>query len=724
MTRRDPPRAAVRLAGRALAYATCVGLASGFLAVGLRLDRIDLKVPLLYVGDALLILPMVQAQHEGGTHWFAERMGAPGRLELYDFPVIDHWHFAAIALIDRVVDQPVVAMNLYYLMTYPLAAFTAMWAGRCLGLSLPAAGCLGLLYAFLPYHQIRGFAHYFLSAYYLLPPALVVVVNLALGRVRLRRAGWPALAMAATSTAGAYYAFFVCALLAVAGLYGSALRRSVKPLIWGVLLVGVTFVGGVANHAPAFLAPRVGGANVTLVERLPEEAEFYAMKLTYLVLPIANHRIPILARARSAHDSALRPSKNEAGTATLGVVGTVGLVLGAGTLFHPRTRRRRVARAVAALTLAALLIATSGGVGAVFNDFVTASVRAQARMSVLLAYFALWLAVAALDRRLARRPSVRWPLFTVVAALGLLDTTPSDWGTSGRVKARAPLAEQFARDGTFYREVEARLDGGTVFQLPFNDFPEGVLQNGTPMGGNDHARGYLLTRRTRWSFGAPRGHEADRWQREVSTAEAPEMLRRLVMRGFDGLCVDWRPYPPAAAQALAKAVQAELRVGNPSAVHETGEQSFYDLRPHRHRLKSELGERYEALARAEVESVRVLWFRGFASFEPLGREESHIWCARRGEAWIANPSGRERRVTMTMVARTESRLPVTLEVSGGVWSESLPIDSTSGIHSVTVLVPPGHHRVTFECPAPADWSPIDSRRHVFYLAQFRLTADD
>ena len=721
MTRPALLRTGLRLSGRAFAYAISFAVASAFLHAGLRLERVDLKVPIAYVGDALLILPMVQAQHEGGTHWVTERMGAPGRQELYDFPVIDHWHFAAIALIDRAVDHPVVAMNLYYLLSYPLAAVCAMFAGRCLGLSLPAAACLGLLYAFLPYHQIRGFVHYFLSCYYLLPLALVVVVNVALGRVRARRAGWPVVAMLATSAAGAYYAFFVCALLAVAGLYGAVLKRSVQPLGWGALFVGVTFAGGVANHAPSFLAPRDPGRNTAPVERLPEEAEMYGMKLTYLVLPISGHRLTALARWRSAHDSALRPVKGEAIFGTLGGVGVAGLVVGVLALFNPRAVRRRVARAMAALMAAAFLFATVGGVGAVFNDLLTASVRAQARMSVVIAFFAFWLALAPLDRCFWRRWYFRWPLFTGLTVLGLLDTTPTDWACPSRIETRVQLEEQYAMDGTFYRGVEARLGGGTVFQLPFNDYPEGVKQHGTAMGGNDHARGYLHTARTRWSFGAMKGREADRWQREVAAAEVPEMLRRLVFRGFDGLCVDWRSYAPADAKALAESVRDQLRVGDPTLLHGRGEQSFYDLRAYRDRLRADLGGRYDDLARADAEAVRVLWFRGFASFEPAGREEAHIWCARRGEAWIVNPSDRAKRVTMTMVARTESVLTTTLDVTGDTWSEALPIDAASGTHAVTVEVPPGRHRVGFACPPPADWVPHDARRHVFFLAEFRLT---
>ena len=720
--RRDLLLAGVAPAGRLLAYATCVGLACAFLFVGHRLEGIDLKVPILSSGDSLLIVPMVQAQHEGGTHWVNARMGAPGVQELYDFPVIDSLHFAAVALIDRAVGHPVVAMNVYYLLTYPLAAFCGMLAGRLLGLSLSAAGCLGLLYAFLPYHQMRGFSHYFLSAYYLVPLALVVVVNLSLGRVRLRRAFWPVAAMLATSCAGAYYAFFVCALLAAAGLYGAALRRSYKPLAWGTLLVGVVVAGGVANHAPTYLAQRDSGRNSAPTERQPEDSEHYGLKLTYLVLPTVNHRVPALARWRSAYDS-LDRVKDEADTASLGVVGVAGLLVGAAALFRPRLGRRRVARAVAALLAAAFLEATVGGVGALFSELVTAAIRAQARMTIFLAFLALWLALDALNRRAPRRWYARWPLFAGVAALGLLDTTPSDWGRHSRVEARAAEARRYAEDREFYGGVERALGGGVVFQLPYNEYPEGTLQRGSAMGCYDHARGYLHTKATRWSFGAMKHREVDTWQREVATAEAPEMLRRMALRGFDGLCIDWRPYAPEAAAALAKAVLAELREPGPTLTHARGEQTFYDLRPHRDRLKSELGGRFDEMARAEAEAVRVLWFHGFVSFEPLGREDSHRLCARRGEAWVVNPSARTRRVTLTMLARTDSAVPTTLEVAGPVWSESLAIDASSGVHSVTLEVPPGRHVVRFECAPPAGWRPRDARRLVFFLAQFRLTDD-
>jgi hypothetical protein len=725
MTRREILRAALAPVGRLLAYAACFVAASGLVAVGQRLDHADLTVPLLTSGDALLILPMVVSQHEGGTHWVNDRMGAPGRQEFYDFPVIDHLHFAAIAVLDKVLGDPIVAMNVYYLLTYPLVAVCAMLAGRLLWLSIPAAFCLGLLYSFLPYHEIRGFSHYFLSAYYLVPLGLVVAVHLTLDRIPARRLAWPVILMLAISAAGAYYAFFGCVMLAAGGLYGALLRRKLRPLVLGALLSGVVVAGGLANHLPSYLYQRQFGHNTRPVQRTPEDTEWYGLKMTYLVLPVDWHRVPALARWRSAYDSTSRPIQVEANTTTLGGVGVAGLIIAAVAVFHPRPRRgRRVRRAVAALLGIAFLVATVGGVGALFSELVTASIRAQARMVVVIAFLALWLAVAALDRL---RPRL-WPLhvlaFALLTGLGLLDTTQRDWGHWSRVKVRHDLVRHHLADAKFYGDIEATLGGGAVFQLPFNEFPEGAMQPGVGVGSNDFARGFLHTKSTRWSFGAMKGREADQWQREVASAEAPEMLRRLVMRGFDGLCLDLRGLKPEQVDALRDPIRAALNVSTPTLVNEAEPQEFYDLRPYRERLMREMGPRYGELAKDEAEAIRVLWFRGFTSFEPLGREDAHRWCGRRGEAWVVNPTDRTRRVTLTFVARTEVPTPSRLRVEGDIWSEAFDIDSSSGVHAVTLAVPPGRHRVNFACDPPPDWLPRDSRRHVFFLSQFRLTADD
>src|SRR4051812_4977951 len=160
-----PPTRRARLAW----YAAAAAASALLIAAGYRLDRVSLREPLYYDVDVLLIMPIVKATVEQGHHWRIERMGFPGVYELYDFPVIDHLHLAIIWLIGRVVPDWVVVFNLYHLLTWPLTAVTAMWAFRRLGLTLPFAAAGGILYAFQPYHYLRGEAHYFLAAYWVVP---------------------------------------------------------------------------------------------------------------------------------------------------------------------------------------------------------------------------------------------------------------------------------------------------------------------------------------------------------------------------------------------------------------------------------------------------------------------------------------------------------------------------------------------------------------------------
>ena len=132
--------------------------------------------PLLHYdeGDALLTLPMIKDAVERGNHWRNDRMGAPGAFQLYDFPVIDHLHFAGLWLVGRFTGSYLTAFNVYFLLTYPLTALTTLVAFRRFGYSLAAGGAGGLLYAFLHAHAARGQEHYFLSAYWVVPLSLVL----------------------------------------------------------------------------------------------------------------------------------------------------------------------------------------------------------------------------------------------------------------------------------------------------------------------------------------------------------------------------------------------------------------------------------------------------------------------------------------------------------------------------------------------------------------------
>jgi hypothetical protein len=729
----DPPRRLGRLGG----YLVFLLASVVVLITGLRLDCVEWRMPFSYDGDALLILPLVKATLERGSHWRNERLGAPGIQELHDFPIVDHLHFAALWLMGQVWPDPFAVYNLYYLLTYPLTVLTTMAVLRHFGLSIPAAGTGGLLYAFLPYHYLRGVGHYFLSAYFVVPLTLLVALWLCRGRLpfftkdaegRYRFKPWSADALVAfvigvlTASAGAYYAFFGCALLVVAGCYGWVVTRNWRAAASMLLVVAVVVAAGVANHAPAFVYQYRNGPNTAPTERQPEEAEAYGMKLTQLFLPVSGHHSRALAAVRSAYDSETRPLQNENRTATLGLLGAIGLAVLLAIAVLP-VRRRWPLGPLSALAVFAVLLGTIGGLGAIYNQLVSPQVRAYNRVSVYIAFLAFfavcWLVDRFFDTRTGRARRLRWPALTLLAAFGIWDQTDDRWFRPDMIAVRADAAQRFRIDASFFANVERAMPNGMIFTLPYIAYPETFWNHG--VAGYDQVRGYLHTKTLRWSFGTMKGREVDQWQREVATAPVPEMLRRLVLRDFDGLFVDRRGYDVDQADRLLAEIVKVLGT-TPQFAHPDGVQVVFDLRPYRAQLREELGEEYEAARRREADKVSILWLRGFYSFEPIGSEWKHRWCGPTGVAVFINPTDRLHTLRLSMILRTEYEDYADLRIAGGdVWSERLPINCHCPPTMRTVVVPPGRHVVRFRCRMPELYLPRESRRLTFFVAQFHAT---
>jgi hypothetical protein len=749
---------------RAAWYAGAAVLTCALLAAGYRLDQASLSAPLYYDEDSLLILPMVKVTIERGSHWTNDRLGYPGVMELYDYPVIDYLHFAILWLLGQVIGNVVVVYNLYYLLTYPLTTLTAMAALRQLRLTLPAAAVGGLLYAFLPYHYLRGENHYFLSAYWLVPLSLLPCLALlrgdlpffrrADGAYRFRPFTWHALGLvvlgAATAAGGAYYAFFACALYAAAGVYAAAAYRTWRAVAAAGLLVGVVGAVGVVQHYPTLAYQAKYGKN-PVTDRLPEEAELYGLKITHLVLPVNDHNLTALARVKTAYNSNLRPLQNENERATLGVVGAAGLVGLVGVLLLP-VRKPWPYGPLAALTGFVLFLSVIGGFGAVFNEFVFDQVRCYNRVSVYLAFVCLFAALWWLDGFLLSRSGwarrLRLPVLVGVLLVGFFDQTPYSWFRSGVVDAVAREQDRFRADARFFAEIEdAMPEGAKVFTLPFMPFPEYPAIH--RMYNYEPARGYLHTRSLVWSYGAIKGREADDWQRRVaheaknpeSLESLSEFLRRVVVRGFDGLFIDTRGFPlnrnreneghklVVQFQRLTQTLDRQARL--PVILHEDREQVFLDLRPYRDALRRQSRAQFEAWAKEERELIQVIWLDGIASMQPIGDEDKLRWCGKYGSAVVINPADRARRVRLEMTFGVEQKGVFDVRLNGLVEDhlevERLPGAWGPGVRNFgvprayEVEVPPGRHTIEFRVRPPRTFMPLDSRSDCLYIKDFKLT---
>ena len=552
----------------ALAYVVTVGLSLALLTWVLELWRADLSVPLIYGGDSLLVQLLVKSTVENGWYLTNGFVGAPFGLEMHDFPFVDsvfHMHFRIVSWF---TPNYVRVLNVYYLLTFPLAAASALFVFRRFRVPRAPAVVGGLLFAFLPYHFIRGEEHLFLASYFLVPLAILAVLwvyleggpivqrdatenapKFQLDRMRALALGVICLLL---GCGGVYYAFFTCYLLLVSGVGAALWRKRLYPLGYSTAAVALVCVGVLANLAPTIAYRLAHGPNPEAVVRDPAQAEIFGLKLAQLVLPVSGHRLAAFAALKARYDTSLASLVNENTSSAIGIIAAVGfLVLTSGFLWRRASERPQLWDGLVVSNLAAVLLATFGGFGTLFGFLASPWIRGYNRMSVFIAFLALFAVVLGLGKldRMARSVAAR---LVFIAALGaVLIVGVMDQTTTHFVPNYALIRQLYKQDAEFIQRVEASLPSGAmVFQLPYSLFPEPM--NVHEMQWYDPLRGYLHSKNLRWSYGATcAGRYGYIWQARVADEAPREMVQTLAAAGFSGITIDRTGYPDAARRLEA-----------------------------------------------------------------------------------------------------------------------------------------------------------------------------
>ena len=224
-----PQREAADAPHPIVGYGTALAACLVILGAVLTPWKCDLRVPFYYQGDALAQVALIKGMLENGWYLENPQLGAPFHQDLHDYPMADGMHWGWLKLFSCFSAEPGVVFNLYYLVSFPLTTILALAVLRRFSISFPVGTFAALLYTFLPWHFLR-MEHLFLACYYMVPPTIMVAVEIYLGRLtgepdQGTRGGWlnrRTIRAAAISllvgVAGIYYAFFAGMLMLVAGL--------------------------------------------------------------------------------------------------------------------------------------------------------------------------------------------------------------------------------------------------------------------------------------------------------------------------------------------------------------------------------------------------------------------------------------------------------------------------------------------------------------------------
>lgn len=733
MTPSTGPMVASRLSKHLRAFArhaTAVGLCLLVLAAVFDVRSEARRWPYAYRGDTMFYHLITKSVIDHGWFLNVPLLSAPGTLNLREVPTSDNnLHVLMLRMLASMTSHYPAVLNAFFLLTFPLVFVCAYWVFRHFGVGWWTSTCASLLFAFAPFHMIRGEHHLFLSAYWPIPLAVLVALWVSTDSV------WPAdagrgvwrrgklwfsvllcLVLAAT---GSYYAFFACFFFLVASATAAARQRSWRRLWPGIGLIAVICVGVWVNLWPSLLHFQRYGT-VSVVQRPASDADLYGLRIAQLLLPAGGHRMEVLDELKSEYTR--RPLINENDHISLGFAGAVGFV---GLLwwffFRKPAAVRLTERGTAGLlhhlsifNVAGVLFGTIGGFGSLLAFFGLPQIRAYNRIGIFLSFFALFALALWLDA-IARRFGVTR---TRAVALGCALAAATVLALLDQISPRAlpdynTVKLQFASDDAFVRAIERTVPrGALIFQLPFATFPESPpLAN---MQDYDLLRGYLHSDHLRWSYGTIRGREENAWFRQTAALPARQLVETLGWAGFSGISINRQGFSDNGAR-----VERELTdlLGLPIQSPDE-ELAFYSLKDYHRRLEQHTSPNERAAWHdAAMYPPLAVWQNGFSDQEG---GSDRFW--RRG--------GHDARMTLVnRAAHTQNvRLEMSVTPSDGtvtirsaLFDEPVQVDRDSPRVDRILWLPAGQHEVRFVSDAPRAYPPNELREGAFVVENFRLT---
>ena len=694
-----------------MAAALCVLILTYFL----KLWRADLRVPFFYATDSVFWLTLTKGIVDNGWYLQNPFVGTPGGLQLYDFPAFDTAVAAILWLFSVFTHNPALIINLFYLLTFPLITIASLYVLRQFDLSFVPALFCSLLYAFLPYHFLRNESHLILSAYYVIPLAVLVLLWTTEGLLSQKRKFiLSALICILLGLSGVYYPFFFCYLLIIAGVIGWLKLRSFRVLATALVLVGLTTATFVVSLSPSLVHRYRSGA-AGIMDRHPGDAEVHGLKIAQLVLPITHHRVPLFDKLKEKYNQFTPVSDGV--TASLGVVGTIGFLGLLAQLLHGKELSqdgRGLLRDLSILNVFALLLGIAGGLGYLVAVLFWSGIRSYNRISVFIAFFSLMAVGIGLEtvfRRSKQHLTIFYLAVALVFVLAFLDqTTPAFIQDYGDTKAR------FLNDQQFVNAIEASVPAGAmIFQLPYVPFPEEPPVH--RMQDYDHFRAYLHSKNIHWSYGTVRNRDGDRVQKVVAALPTEQFVQSLAFANFTGIYLDRDGYQDNGA--MKEAELSQILQSKP-LISSNGRLVFFNITDYAVRLRSKYSDaEWEENKQLSFHPVLEDWSGGFFQLES-GPGKTWRWCSSEGELHLRNISHRPRTIKLEMAFATGYEQFDEFHISGLI-SEQLNINSTPSFYLKTITVPPGESVITFRSSAKRVNAPLDPRHLVFRIEDFKMT---
>ena len=614
----------------ATTYVTQVVIIGCILYSGFGLGTWRLETPINCEGDALHYLAVARSLTDGGGWWNIERLSAPFQLPMVMFPFCGTFELGLLKFFSLLFFEPGAVVNATYLASFFLTAFSACLCLRLLGFRRLVGLTVGILYAFLPGAIYRNTAHLML-VYYFVPFAATTAVLLCSDRFDRLTARAKVLLAIGTTLVGLSYiytAFFGCFFLGVAGIVNWHKTRRLRGMATALLLIVLVGLASLVAVVPAMRAWKNDAAAAAKVAGIKQiyDADMYGLKLRHLLTPRRDH--PLAAFRAFANQTLDQfPLENENMFAAMGAFGSVGLIF---LLFHIlRSSLGRVREdadsdpgAAALLCLAAILLATIGGLGSFFNYFVSTEIRCYNRISVYIAFFSFLGSAKLLEGLFRKRGAITIGLAcAALLYLGVSDQASLAYIRSLHLKSQGEYDEA----KSFVAQIEQYLPAGAkVYQLPYTPYPN------TPevgkMVSHSHLLAYVVSRNLHWSWPALSGPTVV-FNEKLNNLNPGALVATLGEFGFAAVWINTTAYAVGGKLELE---QLEAAARTKRIVSSNARYALIALPP-TGKVPSVL--RNESEYREAIERMRNTVFGAVIDFSSRGRSEQYL-----GNGWSIQES--------------------------------------------------------------------------------------
>lgn len=537
---------------------------------------LNLRDPLSFYGDHMLWLGYARSFIEGHGFRFSDSLGFPGvRDHMYN-PTFYLSQKSLMWLAARAFDNPAAVISVFYGVGITCTYGACYWALRQVSIDRWLSVIGSVAFVVTPFFAFRAGNHDPFAVYYSVPLGAMLALRLGMpdaGRARptLRaRVSDPAawLLVFLVSASGVYFAFFTAVFITFVGGVTAIARRTVEPAGRAVLWCAGIVVGLLVTGPGLGILDVLNGA-VQVPGRSAMEQSLYGLSVGDAVRPLA--RLPFTPAwwANGIAGMSLEGTFGEWPGLLLTLVILVSPVIALGAAMAGPTsdddRRRWLVALCAGCAAFGVFVAARGGLGLLFSQVVTASLRAQSRIMPFLTFFAIVIILVWVQRALAaphRGVRIVAPGLLVAGLLAsVAESTPRfPLSTMQRAFLTSEVQQQNRRSILDMLERLRASGAKAVLQLPVVSWPEVPPYRGfTPY--HFELPHVLDTARSgvRWSYGmnaaqpmfAVLASTVDT-HREGGIAAAASSL------GFDAIVIEKGAQPEAALTAWVTAIEADV----------------------------------------------------------------------------------------------------------------------------------------------------------------------